>query len=311
MEYRNLGRTGLKVSQLCLGCMTFGWGANDETSMAIMQRAVDGGINFFDTADVYGGGHSEEVVGQFLKGRRQQIVLATKVRGRKGEGPNDEGLSRLHIIQGVEASLRRLNTDYIDLYQVHAPDPSTPLEETMSALNDLVRQGKVRYLGCSNFAAWQICKANWIADVRNFEPFVCVQPRYSLLDRGIEHELIPFCIQEGVGNIPYSPLAGGMLTGKYRRGESPAEGTRAARSALMQDRMLTERNFRAVERLAAKARQMDVTLAQLALAWVCRQKGVSSPIVGASSVAQLEETLPAVDVTLGDGDLKELDELTK
>ncbi len=228
MEYRRLGRTGLKVSTICLGTMQFGWSADEDASFAVMDRAVEQGINFLDTADVYSrwvegnpGGVSEEIIGRWMQERevrRDQIVLATKVRGTMGEGPNDQGLSRGHILDGVEASLNRLQTDYIDLYQVHWPDEETPLDETLQALTDLVRAGMVRYIGCSNYPAWLLAKSLWVSDVRNLSRYDSLQPHYSLVHRAeFERELQPLCLDQGIGVIPYSPLAGGFLTGKYRR----------------------------------------------------------------------------------------------
>jgi len=227
MDYVRLGRAGLRVSRICLGTMTFGREADEETSFKIMNRYVELGGNFFDTADVYSAGKSEEVVGRWLKqhGARDNIVLATKVYGAMGKGPNDQGLSRLHILQAVEASLKRLQTDVIDLYQIHRWDPEVPVEETLEALNDLVRQGKVRYIGCSNLTAWQLSKYSRIADQHFWSRFVSIQPVYSALNRSIEREILPLCQEEGLGVITYNPLAGGMLTGKYRRGEKMPAGT--------------------------------------------------------------------------------------
>lgn len=213
MNVKRLGRTGLWVSELCMGCMTFGGEADEATSIAMVERCLEAGINFFDTANVYTGGRSEEILGKALKPYRDKVVIATKVRARVAEGPNGEGLSRYHIMQQVENSLRRLRTDVIDLYQVHSWDENTPIEETLSTLNDLVRQGKVRYIGCSNFAAWQLCKALWVSDKHDWARFDSIQPRYNLIDRVIELELLPLCAAEGVGVMVYSPLAGGILTG--------------------------------------------------------------------------------------------------
>jgi len=229
MKYRRVGKSGIKVSSLCLGTVPFGHYVGEEEAGAIVDRCLDAGINFFDTANVYARGASEEVLGKTLQGRRHDVVIATKVQMRVGGGPNDFGLSRAHIMGQIEVSLSRLQTDYVDLYYAHWPDYQTPLEETLRALDDLVCQGKVRYIGCSNFPAWLLCKALWISDVRNLSSFICVQPRYNLIDRGIETEILPFCAEEGIGVIPYSPLAGGFLTGKYRRDEEPTSGTRFER----------------------------------------------------------------------------------
>ena len=224
MDYVNLGRTGLKVSRICLGCLTFGGQADEKESMRIVDTALDAGINFFDTANVYTETLSERFLAKALKGRRDQAVIATKVRGSMGPGVNDSGLSRKHIMDAVEGSLMRLETDYIDLYQVHSWDADTPLEETLRALDDLVRQGKVRYIGCSNFTGWQLTKSLWISDVKGLARFETVQPRYNLLLRGIEEELLPACLSQGVGVIPYNPIAAGLLTGKHRRGQPPVSG---------------------------------------------------------------------------------------
>ena len=309
MRVKRMGRTGLKVSELCLGCMTFGGQCDEQASFAIMDRAVEAGCNFFDTANVYTEGRSEQIVGKWLKGRRDSIVLATKVRGPVGKGPNEGGLSRKHIMQAVEDSLRRFQTDYIDLYQVHSVDPETPLEETLRALDDLVRQGKVRYLGCSNFAAWQLCKALWVSDVRDLARFDCVQPRYNLIHRGIERELLPLCAEEGIGVIAYNPLAGGFLSGKYRQGQAPPSNTRFALRDLYVQRYWHDREFAAVERLKAIAAAHDNSLVPFAVAWVIHNPAVTSAIVGATSVAQLQESLEGFHTALSAGALAACDEV--
>lgn len=315
MEYRRLGRTGLKVSELCLGTMTFGGQADEETSGRIIHRALDAGVNFIDTADIYpmGGtvetaGRTEEIVGRALRGRRDGVVLATKVRGATGPGPNDQGLSRRHIMQAVEASLRRLGTDYIDLYQVHWPDVETPLEETLRALDDLVRQGKVRYVGCSNFEAWRLCKALWISDKYGLARFDSLQPRYNLLDRRVEREHLALCQEEGLGVIPYSPLGGGLLTGKYRPGQEPPPGTRGAVSARF-GRWLTEGNLRAVAAVQELAQARGVTAAQFALAWLLSRPAVTAPIIGVTREEQLDELLGAVGLRLTPEELAAADRL--
>lgn len=294
MQYTNLGRSGVRVSRLSLGCWRFGAETDEPTARRIIDAALDRGINLIDTANIYAQGVSEEIVGRTLKGRRQNVVLATKVWGKMGEGPNDRGLSRVHIMRAVEDSLRRLQTDYIDLYQIHAEDPDTPLEETLDALNDLVRQGKVRYIGVSNHSAWKTCKALWISDVRGYARFVSAQPRYNLFDRAIEKELIPLCLDQGIGIINYSPLAGGLLSGKYRKGEAPPAGSRAERFESLR-KALTEENLSKVERLQAYAAERGYTVAQLALAWCLAKPGVTSPIIGATSLEQLEENLGALE----------------
>lgn len=307
MEYRQLGRSGLKVSAIGLGGNTFGNGADEAQTARIIHRALDVGINFVDTADIYSRGVSEQYVGKAIAGRRQQIVVATKVRGRMGDLPNDEGLSRKHIMDGVEASLRRLETDYIDLYQVHNVDPVTPVYETLSALDDLVHAGKVRYLGCSNYAAWQICEALWAADRKNLTPFVSVQPRYNMVDRAIERELLPFCRQYGIGIIPYSPLAGGILTGKYKEGEAPPPDTRAGRNPRLQQQ-LTSEMLGKVQALAKWARDQGHTMGELALAWLLSRPEVSTVIAGATKPEQVEENARAAEWRLGEADLKAIDE---
>lgn len=296
MEYTNLGRTGLKVSRLCLGCMTFGREIDEAASLPIIQRALDEGVNFFDTANVYGNGASEEIVGRALKGIRHTIVLATKVFGQAGKGVNDRGLSRYHIMQAVEDSLRRLQTDHIDLYQVHRWDADTPIEETMRALDDLVSQGKVRYLGCSNFAGWQLMKSLWVSDKHGYARFDCVQPPYSLVRRDIEHELLPVCHDQRIGVIPYSPLAGGFLSGKYRRGGEIPKGTRFDVAKFYQDVYMQERSWRVLDGLKAYAEKRGLPKEQLAIAWVAAQPVVTAPIIGARTIEQLEQGLAAVSL---------------
>lgn len=300
MEYRRLGRTGLKVSHICMGCMTFGWQVDEGGSARLVGRALEAGVNFFDTANVYAEGRSEEFLGKAIKGKRDSLVIATKVRGRVGEGPNDSGLTRKHIMKAVEDSLRRLGTDYIDLYQVHSVDPETPIEETLRALDDLMHQGKVRYVGCSNFAAWQLGKALWVSDKHNLTRFDSVQPRYNLISRQIELELLPLCAEEGIGVIVYNPLAGGLLTGKYSKDVPPPEGTRFALRELYRSRYWHGSSFEAVERLRGIAEGSGRTMTQLALAWVLRNATVTSAIIGATSMTQLEENLAAADLELGD-----------
>jgi len=301
MQYRFLGRTGLKVSELCLGTMTFGREADEATSFQIMDRFVAAGGNFLDTANVYSRGLSEEIIGRWLKGkRREDFVIATKVRWPMGEGPNDVGLSRKHILASAEASLRRLGTDYIDLYQVHGWDGYTPLEETLSALDGLVRAGKVRYLGASNYMAWQLQKAVDLSRLHGWEPFVCLQPLYNLLDRQIEWDLVEVCANEGLGIIPWSPLRGGWLSGKYYRGmAAPPENTRvdAAEKGGWSEAWSaynTERTWRILDELRAVAQELGKTPAQVALNWVKDRPGITAPIIGARNLAQLEDNLGCV-----------------
>jgi aryl-alcohol dehydrogenase (NADP+) len=309
MRVKRLGRTGLKVSEICMGTMTFGAQADEHTAHAILGRALDAGINFIDTADVYPvppsietAGRTEEIVGRWLRGKRSSVVLATKCRARVGPGPNDEGLSRAHILDAVEASLRRLQTDYIDLYQVHSPDPETPLDETLRALDDLVRWGKVRYLGCSNFEAWRLCKALAVSERLRLARFDCVQPRYSLLYREIERDLLPVCAEEGIGVIAYNPLAGGFLSGKYRRGDPPPEGTRFAfggvSGVLYRARYWHDRLFDAVDKVKEVAEGCGATPAQVSVAWLLQQPAVTSAILGATRLEQLDESLKGAELTL-------------
>lgn len=318
MDYRRLGRTGLKVSTICLGTMQFGWSTDEPNAHAIMSHAVELGINFFDTADVYSrwvegnpGGVSETHIGNWLASgavRRDQLILATKVKGPMGDGPNDKGLSRGHIMNAVEASLRRLKTDYIDLYQTHAPDDETPLDETLRALDDLVRDGKVRYTGCSNYPAWLLAKSLWISDVRNLVRFDSLQPHYSHVHRAeFERELQPLCLDQGIGVIPYSPLGAGFLTGKYRR-DTPMPNS--ARAQTVQRRYMNERGFAAVDKLEEIGRAHDATIAQTAIAWVLANPAVTSAIIGANSIAQLEDTTRGAYVRLSAEDKEALDAVT-
>jgi aryl-alcohol dehydrogenase-like predicted oxidoreductase len=300
MEHVRLGRSGLKVARVCLGTMTFGREADEQASFQLMDRYVELGGNFFDTADMYSAGVSEEVVGRWLKQRgvRQKIVLATKVYNTMGPGPNDGGLSRLHIQQGVQASLKRLQTDVIDLYQIHRWDPDAPLEETIEALNDLVRQGYVRYIGCSNLAAWHLAKALHISRENRWSRFISIQPVYSALNRGIESELLPLCADEGLGVITYNPLAGGMLTGKYKRGEPMPSGARLEAFQIYYERYFTDQATRLVEMFGEAARERGVSPAQLALAWVLAEPRVTCPIVGARNLEQLNDTLGGLQLRL-------------
>lgn len=298
MEYRQFGGTGLRVSPLCLGCMTFGRELDAAGALPIIRRALDAGINFFDTADVYGRGASEEIVGSALKEVRPRVVITSKVFGQMGDAPNDRGASRYHIMESVENSLRRLQTDHIDLYQIHRFDPATPLEETLRALDDLVRAGKVRYLGCSNFAAWQVVKALRVSDREHLAGFVSIQPRYNLVFRDPEVDLLPMAASEGLAVIPYSPLAGGFLTGKYRRDEPAPEGTRLSTAPWYRDVYLKDKNFRLVDALSRHAEARGIPKEQLAIAWVMSHPAVTAPIVGARSVEQLETALAALDLKM-------------
>ncbi|MEN8181515.1 MAG: aldo/keto reductase [Myxococcota bacterium] len=313
MKIRKLGRTGLKVSNLCLGAMTFGnsqWGCDEATSRKIVDRFLDAGGNFIDTADVYSNGVSEEITGRAIQGRRQQVILATKVAGPMGAAPNDLGLSRKHILDAVDASLRRLGTEYIDLYQVHAYDPTTPLDETLRALDDCVRAGKVRYLGCSNYSAWQLMKATALARELGIARYDCLQPQYSLACRFIEREHLPLCREEGIGVIPWSPLAGGLLTGKVRRGQELPAGTRASVDPNW-ERFRTEKHLALAEALIEVARSLGCSPSQLALGWVASQPGVTAPIFGARTLEQLEDNLGAADLRLDETAGASLDEVSR
>jgi len=313
MHHRKFGTTGVRVSPLCLGAMMFGkWGnASHDDSIKIIHRALDAGINFIDTADVYAAGESEEIVGKALVGRRDRVVLATKLHGPMGEDVNQWGSSRRWIIQEVEASLRRLKTDWIDLYQVHRPDPSCALEETLGALTDLVRQGKVRYLGSSTYPASLLVEAQWVARERQLQRFVCEQPPYSLLVRGIENDVLPTCERHDIAVIPWSPLAGGWLSGKWRKGAPAPVSTRAARLPARYDLSLpaNQRKLEAVEALAVLAQEAGMTLIQLALAFAIKHPAVTSAIIGPRTLEQLESQLGADELKLSDEVLDRVDKI--
>jgi aryl-alcohol dehydrogenase-like predicted oxidoreductase len=311
MELRNLGRSGLRVSLIGLGCNNFGDRLGLDDARKVVERALDLGITFFDTADRYGGpGASEGILGEILGNRRKEIVLATKFGISLKDRTALAGASRGYIRTAVEGSLRRLKTDWIDLYQVHQPDPLTPIEETLRTLDDLIREGKVRYIGTSNFAAWQVADAEWTARAIGSERFVSVQDEYSLAYRGHEKELIPTVREYGLGFLPYRPLASGLLTGKYRRDRPPDEGTRLSKMKHHAEKYLSEANFDAVERLSAFAHQRGCKLTELALSWLATRPFVSSVIPGASTPAQVEENLAAVEYRLTKEDLAEIDRLT-
>jgi aryl-alcohol dehydrogenase (NADP+) len=320
MKYTRLGRTGLQVSRLCLGTMTFGFQCDKPTSFAILNRAVEGGITFIDTADAYpiGGslatiGRTEEIIGEWMDGRRHEFIVATKCFAPTSARRWNRGNSRKHIFDAVEASLRRLHTDYIDLYQLHGPDPETPIDETLRALDDLVRSGKVRYVGCSNFLAYQVARAVGRSEALGVARFDSVQPRYNLLFREIERELLPLCAEEGIGVIPYNPIAGGLLSGKHDRDAGPEEGSRftlGSAAERYQDRYWHDREFETVEQLRPIAREAGVELATLAVAWTLANPTVTAPIIGASRPEQLDASFAALDAPL-DAELKaRLDALT-
>ena len=321
MEYRNLGRSGLKVSTLCLGAMTFGEpddtsfmhgiAANEETSFAMMDRALEKGVNFIDTADVYGNdGLSERVVGRWLAARkkRDDTVIATKFRFRMSPGPNGNGASRLRIMRAAEASLRRLGTDHIDLYQIHMQDLDTPEEETLRALDDLVRSGKVLYLGCSNYAAYRLVDSLWTSRTQHLEGFVALQAQYSLVHRELEREHVPLSQKFGLGILPWSPLASGFLSGKYKRGEAPKDGSRLAKWKERFTAFDTDRNWKTLEAVDAIARELSSSASAVSLAWLLRKPAVTSVIMGARTIAQLDENLASAELVLSDAQLKRLDE---
>lgn len=293
MEQRRLGRSGLFVSEVGIGCNNFGGRIDEAATRAVVDAALDAGVNFFDTADVYGDARSEVLLGRALGGRRDQVVIATKFGMPMGPTLQDRGGSRRYVRRAVEASLERLGTDYIDLYQLHQPDPATPIDETLGVLDDLVREGKVRYLGHSNFSGWQIADADWTASTRGFTPFVTAQNHYSLLERSVRHDVLPACERFGLGMLPYFPLASGLLTGKYRRDSAPPEGSRLARAEALARRTMTERNFDRVEALTAFAEARDRSLLDLAFGWLLSQDVISSVIAGATSPEQVRSNVGA------------------
>ena len=320
MEHKKLGRTGLQVSRACLGTMTFGYQCDEATSVAILDRAVELGVTFIDTADAYplGGnrdtlGRTEEILGRWLKGRRDDVIVASKCFFPMGPRRWHGGNSRQHITSAIDESLRRLQTDHIDLYQLHAPDPATPIDESLDALDDLVRAGKVRYVGCSNFLAYQVARAVGRSEVLGLVRLDSVQPRYNLLFREIERELLPLCLEEGIGVIPYNPIAGGMLSGKHDPGGPPTAGSRftlGSAAERSQDRYWHEREFATVHALRPLAAEAGLPLSTLATAWVLAHPAVTSAIIGASRPEQLDDTVGAVNVRLDDDLKQQLDELT-
>jgi aryl-alcohol dehydrogenase-like predicted oxidoreductase len=310
MEYRSLGRTGVQVTPLCLGCMMFGGRTGQDESIPIIDRAIGEGINFLDTANVYSRGRSEEVVGEALKrnGKRSQIVLATKVHGRMADDdPNAQGNTRRHIIEQCEASLRRLQTDHIDLYQIHRPSSAVPIDETLRALDDLIRAGKVRYIGTSTYAAWQVVESLWVAKDLGLNRFICEQPPYHILDRRIERELVPAAQTYGIGLIPWSPLAGGFLTGKYHRGEGRAEGSRFSDTNEWTDRHFTDTAFAALDVVEQIAQEKGCSPSQFSLAWAAQQPGITSPIIGPRTMDQLVDNLGALKLEISAADRARID----
>jgi 1-deoxyxylulose-5-phosphate synthase len=320
VEHTRLGRTGLQVSRLCLGTMTFGLQCDEPTAVAILDRAADGGIDFLDSSDAYplGGdlstrGRTEEILGRWLRGKRDRWIVATKCFAATGPAPFDAGNSRKHIMDAVEASLRRLQTDYIDLYQLHGYDQNTPIDETLSALDDLVHQGKVRYVGCSNFRTYQLARAVGRTETLGLARLDSVQPRYNLLFREIEREMLPYCAEEGIGVIPYNPIAGGLLSGKHLRTSPPEEGTRFTlgwAGPAYQDRYWHDRQFDTVDELRELAQQAGIGLVTLSVAWVLANKAITAPIIGASNPHQLDASLAATEYALDAGLKAKLDEIT-
>lgn len=312
MEYKVLGKSGLLVSELCLGTMTFGKEVNESDSIKMIHKFLDEGGNFVDTADVYVGGESERIVGKAIKERRSEVVLATKVRMRVGPHPNDFGYSRRRIMEGVEQSLKRLNTDYIDLYQLHVWDNITPIEETIRTLDDLVSSGKVRYIGCSNFLAWQMMKALAYSDYHNLVRFISVQPQYSLINREMDREVLPLCKEENVGVIPWAPIGGGFLTGKYQAGVTPSSGRLANGGGESSwEYRSTERNFAILNEVQKISNELDKPPAQVALNWLLNKEEITSPIFGATSLEQFDENIGSIGWRLTKEQWDRLDEVSK
>src|SRR5438309_7541128 len=313
MNYTNLGKTGLKVSRICLGCMSYGleerkWGLNEEQGRPFIKRALELGINFFDTANMYGNGRSEEVLGRALRdfAKRDEAVIATKVYFSMRPDVNGQGLSRKAIMTEIDHSLQRLGTDYVDLYQIHRYDHQTPPEETLEALHDVVKAGKARYIGASSMYAWQFAKMLYLADLRGWTRFVSMQDHYNLLYREEEREMIPLCRDQGIGLIPWSPLARGFLSGRYKRGKTPSS-SRYKTDKYFAERFFRPEDFDVVERVEEVAKEKELTTAQIALAWLLH-KGVNAPIIGATKVEHLEEAVSSLDVQLSDDDMKRLEE---
>ncbi len=310
MEYRRIGRSGLKVSEICLGTMTFGASVDEAEAKRIVNLALDAGITFFDTADGYSLGRSEEILGQALKGRRREAVVATKFFNPMGPGPNDSGMSRVHVMNAIEDSLKRLQMDYVDVYYIHHVDVQTPLEEMLRALDDLVHEGKVRYIACSNYQAWRLCEALWVSDSKNLARFECYQPQYSLVVRDIEQELVPLCLHKGLGIVAWGPLAGGFLSGKYKPGQRVLPGTRSEEQWAWMPRFFAHNADETVAALLDVAQELGRTPAQVALRWVLEQPGVTAVISGVRTPEQLRDNLGATGWRLEGEALDRLNEVS-
>ncbi len=310
MEYRRLGKSGVKVSEICLGTMTFGHGADEAESNRMVHLACDAGVNFFDTANSYGDGESEILLGKALKGRRRDAIVATKFFNPMGTGPNDSGMSRVHIMQAIDDSLKRLQMDYVDIYYIHHVDSQTPLEEMLQALDNLVQQGKVRYTACSNYQAWRLCEALWISDIHGWTRFSCYQPQYSLVVRDIEQELVPLCELKGLGVVVWSPLAGGFLSGKYRPGERTQDGTRSAEGWAYPQPYFAENADETLQTLLQVSDELGRSPAQVALRWILEQRTMTSVIVGARHTRHLRDNLGAAGWRLEGNVLEKLNEVS-
>ncbi len=311
MTYRRLGASGLKVSEICLGTMTFGRSTDEKEGARIVDLALDSGVNFIDTANNYNAGRSELILGKALEGKRRGAVVATKFFNATGPGPNDSGMSRVYIMNAVEDSLKRLRTDHIDIYYIHHVDVETPVEEMLRAVDDLVHQGKVRYIGCSNWQAWRLCDALWASRSLGMAGFVCYQAQYSLVVRDIEQEPIPLCLDKGIGVVPWGPLASGFLTGKYEPGQRSVPGTRSAEKWIFQDRYFAANADETLKTLLDEADRLGRPPAQVALRWVLQRPGVSSVIVGARNAGQMEQNLGAAELDLDSGTLEKLDAVSR
>jgi len=311
MNYRNLGKSGLKVSQICLGTNNFGGQVSERVSIEIIKKALDCGINVIDTANMYTRGKSEEIIGRAIKDRRDEVIIATKVGFNIGQGPNQGGLSRKHILWQIEHSLKSLEIDFIDIYYLHRFDPETPLEETLRTFNDLVREGKVRYIACSNFTAWQIAKAHEISEIHDLEKLIAVQPPYNLLQRDIEKDLLPYCQQEGLGVLTYTPLMGGFLTGKYLKDAPPPAGSRYEYIPRFWERVNKKSNFTVLQQIESVANDIGIPVSKLALSWIMKNPLITAPIVGASSIEQVEENCHITEINIDYETYRKLNEITK